>query len=77
MSQKSVPKIPVKLLYKGHEYRLAITEDARLWETQLAPRLKALTEIAADKELSDFSKKEQARTVYYELREYFKLLGIQ
>lgn len=77
MSQKSVPKIPVKLLYRGHEYRLAITEESRLWETQLAPRLEKLSELAADKELSNFSKKEQARKLYYELREYLKLLGIQ
>jgi hypothetical protein len=77
MSHKTATRIPVKLVYKGQEYHIAVTEESRLWETQLAPRLEALAEIAANKELSDHVKKEQARTVYYELREYFKLLGIQ
>lgn len=69
--------LPAKLVYKGSRYRLAITEEGKLWKSQIAPRLEQLFEIASDGETEDQLKKEQAHSIYRELREYFKLLGIQ
>jgi len=73
--RKNIP--PAKLLYKGSEYHLAITEAGSIWKNQAAPRLERMLEIAKDDERSDHVKKEQVSSLYAELKEYLRLLGIR
>jgi hypothetical protein len=69
---------PAKLRYKGRQYnRVAITDEGNIWKNKVAPRLKTLFELASDGDAEDHNKKEQARGVWFELKEYFKLLGLQ
>lgn len=69
---------PAKLTYKGHQYcRVATTDEGNIWTTQIAPRLELLHELATDGETEDYLKKQQARGAWFELKEYFKLLGLQ
>ena len=78
MTTTSKNKPPAKLIYKGSKYhRVALTDEGSLWQNQVTPRLKQLLEIASDGEAEDQMKKEQAYAVWRELKEYFKLLGLQ
>ena len=78
MTTTSKNKPPAKLVYKGLNYhRVALTDEGNIWKTQVTPRLEQLLEIASDGEVEDQIKKEQAYAVWRELREYFKLLGLQ
>ena len=72
--RKNIP--PAKLFYKGSEYHLAITDAGNVWKNQIAPRLEALFELASDGDTEDQIKKERARNYWYELKEYFRLLGL-
>ena len=78
MTKPSKNSLPPKLIYKGFTYhRTAITEEGRLWKDQVTPRLEMMHEIASDGEIEDHEKKAQIARLWLELREYFKLLGLQ
>lgn len=68
--------LPPKLRYNGCVYHLAETEHGRLWRKEIAPRLKQCFDLAADADLRDHEKKEKFLSVWKELREYLKLLGL-
>ena len=78
MTAASKKHPPAKLSYKGHQYRrVAITDEGNIWKTQITPRLELLLELASDGDTEDHMKKQTARGAWYELKEYFKLLGLQ
>jgi hypothetical protein len=78
MTVASKKDAPAKLTYRGHQYRrVAITDEGNIWKTKVAPRLEILLELATDGDAEDHLKKQQAVGVLFELKEYFKLLGLQ
>lgn len=65
----------VKLLYRGHMYRLARTRDDIAWE-RVAELSKQIYEAATNKSLASVQKRDHVSSIVTDLKENLKFLGL-